>query len=115
MPNFTLNNFIIHKNGTSGGFPTGKRYAVQVIIKDGNGILGTFISNNILITDGKIARDVYQDGEGNYHQGINGLGNDEYINTIHGDESIQGSLDVKGNGKIQGALYINGVKMIWYE
>lgn len=112
---FTLNNFIIHKNGTSGGFPTGKRYAVQVIIKDGNGILGTFISNNILITDGKIARDVYQDGEGNYHQGINGLGNDEYINTIHGDESIQGSLDVKGNGKIQGALYINGVKMIWYE
>ena len=97
---FTLNNFIIHENGTSGGFPTGKRYAVQVIIKDGNGILGTFISNNILITDGKIARDVYQDGNGDYHQGINGLANENYNNIIYGSENITDSLYINGDKKL---------------
>lgn len=97
---FTLNNFIIHENGTSGGFPTGKRYAVQVIIKDGNGILGTFISNNILITDGKIARDVYQDRNGDYHQGINGLANEDYNNIIYGKENITDSLYINGDKKL---------------
>lgn len=100
---FTLNDFLIHANGSSGGFIVGKRYAIQVIIKDGNGILGTLTSNNILITDGKIARDVYQDGNGDYHQGINGLANEDYTETIHGKENITDSL------------YINGIKAIWYE
>lgn len=100
---FTLNEFLIHANGSSGGFPVGKRYAIQVIIKDGGGLLGTFTSNNILITDGKIARDIYQDSNGDYHQGINGMGDDNFTNIIHGSENITD------------ALYINGVKMIWYE
>ena len=68
-----------------------------------NGLLATLTSNLIQITDGKIARDIYQDSNGDYHQGINGMGNDNFANTIHGSENITD------------ALYINEVKMIWYE
>lgn len=100
---YSLNNFMIHANGSSGGFTVGKRYGIQIILKDGNGLLATLTSNLIQITDGKIARDVYQDFNGDYHQGINGMGNDNFTNTIYGSENITD------------ALYINGVKMIWYE
>lgn len=100
---YSLNNFMIHANGSSGGFTVGKRYGIQIILKDGNDLLATLTSNLIQITDGKIARDVYQDSNGDYHQGINGMGNDNFANTIHGSENITD------------ALYINGVKMIWYE
>lgn len=115
--NFTLNengvyqlsNQIIHANGSSGGFTTGIRYGIEIILKDGNGLLATLTTSLIGITDGKIAKDVFQDGEGNYHQGINGLADENYINVIYGDENIKGTL------YINGALYINGVKTIWYE
>lgn len=100
---FSLNNYMIHANGSSGGFTVGVRYGIQIILQDANGLLGTLTSNLIQITDGKIARDVYQDSNGDYHQGINGMGNDNFTNTIHGSENITD------------ALYINGVKMIWYE
>ena len=100
---FSLNNYMIHANGSSGGFSVGVRYGIQIILQDANGLLGTLTSNLIQITDGKIARDVYQDSNGDYHQGINGMGNDNFANTIHGSENITD------------ALYINGVKMIWYE
>lgn len=100
---FSLNNYTIHANGSSGGFTTGKRYAIQIILKDADGTLSTLTSNNISVTDGKISRDVYQDSNGDYHQGINGMANDNFANTIHGSENITD------------ALYINGVKMIWYE
>ena len=100
---FTLTDFNIHANGSSGGFAVGTRYIIRVIIKDGQGLLGTLTSANIAITDGKIARDVYQDDDGDYHQGINGMADDNYTNMIYGDENISG------------ALYINGTKMIWYE
>lgn len=105
---FTLSEFLIHENGSSGGFTVGNRYAIQVILKDGQGLLGTLTTNAILINDGKIARDVYQDGNGNYHQGINGLANEDYTNIIYGDEKITGSL------YIGDALYIDDVKMIWF-
>lgn len=100
---FSLNNYMIHANGSSGGFPVGVRYGIQIILQDANGLLATLTSNLIQITDGKIARDVYQDSNGDYHQGINGMGDDNFANTIHGSENITD------------ALYINGVKMIWYE
>ena len=100
---YSLNNFMIHANGSSGGFTVGKRYVIQIILQDANGLLATLTSNLIQITDGKIARDVYQDSNGDYHQGINGMGDDNFANTIHGSENITD------------ALYINGVKMIWYE
>ena len=100
---FSLNNYMIHANGSSGGFTVGVRYDIQIILQDANGLLATLTSNLIQVTDGKIARDVYQDSNGDYHQGINGMGNDNFANTIHGSENITD------------ALYINGVKMIWYE
>ena len=100
---YELNNELIHANGSSGGFSVGVRYGIEIILKDGNGVLSTLTTSLIAISDGKIAKDVFQDGEGNYHQGINGLADENYINLIHGDENIQG------------ALYINGVKTIWYE
>lgn len=100
---FSLNNYMIHANGSSGGFTVGVRYGIQIILQDANGLLGTLTSNLIQITDGKIARDVYQDSNGDYHQGINGMGDDNFTNIIHGSENITD------------ALYINGVKMIWYE
>lgn len=102
---FTVTNYLIHENTTSGGFTVGKRYYVQLKIADGNGNISlTAIESNYLnVTDGKIARDVYQDSDASYHQGINGLADDDYANKIYGDEDIEG------------ALYINGVKMIWYE
>ena len=100
---FRLTNFNIHANGSSGGFAVGTRYTIRVLIKDAQGLLGTLTSANLAITDGKIARDVFQDSDGSYHQGINGMADDNYTNMIYGDENIQG------------ALYINGVKTIWYE
>ena len=100
---YELNNELIHANGSSGGFSVGVRYGIEIILKDGNGILDTLTTSLIAISDGKIAKDVFQDGEGNYHQGINGLADGNYTNIIYGDENIQG------------ALYINGVKTIWYE
>lgn len=100
---FSLNDYMIHANGSSGGFTVGVRYGIQIILQDGNGLLATLTSNLIQITDGKIARDIYQDSNGDYHQGINGMGDDNFTNIIHGSENITD------------ALYINGVKMIWYE
>ena len=97
---FSLNNYMIHANGSSGGFTTGKRYGIQIILKDGAGLLGTLTSNNILITDGKIARDVYQDSNGNYHQGINGMADENYAEKIYGNENIEGDLYINGNKKL---------------
>ena len=94
---FSLNDFMIHANGSTGGFTVGKRYGIQIILKDALGLLATLTSNNILVTDGKIARDVYQDSNGDYHQGINGMANDNYIETVYGDENIKGNLDLDGN------------------
>lgn len=98
--NFTLNengvyrlsNYLIHANGSSGGFTTGIRYGIEIILKDGNGLLSTLTTSLIAITDGKIAKDVFQDGNGNYHQGINGLADEDYTEIIHGNEKIEGEI-----------------------
>lgn len=102
---YSLNNYMIHANGQSGGFTVGTRYGIQIILKDAQGLLSTLTTNNILVTDGKIARDVYQDSNGDYHQGINGMGNDNYIEKIYGDENITGKLDVGGDVNITGKTY----------
>lgn len=90
---FTLSNYSIHANGSSDGFPIGTKYYLKVEITDS---LSTLTETNIQVTDGKIARDVYQDSNGDYHQGINGLADDNYANTIHGDENIVGDLYLNG-------------------
>ncbi len=99
---FRLEDFLIHANGSSGGFTVGKRYLVQIELKDGNNLLGTFTSQSLQITDGKLARDVYQDINGNYHQGINGLADDDYTETIHGD------ININGNYYKDGQLFSGG-------
>ena len=90
---FSLNNYMIHANGNSGGFTVGVRYGIQIILQDANGLLGTLTSNLIQITDGKIARDVYQDSNGDYHQGINGMADSNYIEKIYGDTYVDGTIN----------------------
>ncbi len=108
VSNFTINNnqfsltdFLIDANYESGGFPIGTSYYVKVEIKDGQGLLSTasFITR---VTDGKIARDVFQDSNGDYHTGINGLADSNYAENIHG------KLNVIEN------IYINGVDLLTY-
>lgn len=98
---FSLNNYLIHANYENDGFPIGTQYYVKVEIKDGQGLLSTAIITSI-VSDGKIARDVYQDSNGEYHEGINGLADSNYAETIHGE------LNVIGN------IYINGVDLLTY-
>lgn len=101
---YRLSNQLIHANGSSGGFTSGVRYGIEIILKDGNGLLATLTTSLIQITDGKIARDVYQDGNGDYHQGINGLANENYNNIIYGKENITDSLYINGNKKLDSTI-----------
>lgn len=114
---YSLNNFMIHANGSSGGFTVGKRYGIQIILQDANGLLATLTSNLIQITDGKIARDVYQDSNGDYHQGINGIADSNYTEKIYGNEYIEGSLNaasetIRGDSFIQGNQTITGTSTV---
>ena len=95
---FTLSDYLIHENGSSGGFTIGKRFAIQVQIIDGGGLLGSITSNNLSITDGKIARDVFQDLNGDYHEGVNGLADENYAKTVYGDINVIG--DYYQNGEL---------------
>lgn len=85
--NFTLEDFDIHANGSSGGFTIGTRYYIKVELKDAQGLLSTTIATTT-VTDGKIARDVYQDSNGDYHLGINGLADSNYTLKINGNLKI---------------------------
>lgn len=117
--NFTLNengvyrlsNYLIHANGSSGGFTTGIRYGIEIILKDGNGLLATLTTSLIGITDGKIARDVFQDGNGDYHQGINGLADGDYTEKIYGDVISTGTST--SNEFIGNDIFITDI--FWYE
>ena len=98
---FTLSNYAIHANGSSGGFTIGQEYYVKVEIKDGQGQLST---DEIIgkIADGKFAVDLYKDSNGDYHLGLNGLANSNYAGDIHGSVNVD-------------AIYIGGIKAIWKE
>ncbi len=91
---FNLTDYNIHANGSSGGFPVGTKYYVKIEIKDAQGLLSTY-TGIITITDGKIARDVYQDVNGDYHTGINGLADSNYTENIHGSLN---ATDIYKNG-----------------
>lgn len=96
--NFTLTNFDIHANGSSGGFTIGTRYYVKVEIKDASGLLSTATATTT-VTDGKIARDVYQDSNGDYHTGINGLADSSYTEKVYGNINATNGFvgDLTGN------------------
>lgn len=94
--NYSLKNYNIHLNGSSGGFPIGTQYYVKFELTDK---LKTILVQNIIVTNGILARDVYIDNNNEYHEGLNGLANPNYTKEIHG------TLNVTGN------IYINGVPL----
>lgn len=87
---FSLTDAQIHSNGESGGFTVGTKYNVMIIVRDAQGLLGS-ATYTVDVTDGKIARDVYQDSNGDYHEGINGRADSSYT------QKINGSLQITGN------------------
>ena len=93
----TLEDYLIHANGTSGGFEIGKAYNVEVKITDGSSsrTLET-ITKTSNVTDGNVAFSTYQDSNGKYHIGINGMPNASYTNIINGNERITDNLSVLG-------------------
>lgn len=92
--NYSLSDYQIHLNGTSGGFPIGTRYYVKVDIQDK---MQTQSFTGILVTDGKIAVDCYQDSNGDYHRGINGLASDDCNQLINGKERVTQSIMIPKN------------------
>lgn len=95
--NFTLENVPIHENGSSGGFPSTNSYRIKVDIED---TLGTIVTVYCTINSGTFATHLMKDSNG-YHQGINGVADDNYTQNVHG--SINCS-----------SLYINDVQMLDY-
>ena len=75
---------------------------MKLQVYDGNNLLG-YTTYNLTITDGKIARDVYKDNDGNYHSGVNGMADNKYTETIH------------GNLNVTEAVYIAGKAILDYE
>lgn len=90
-----ISNASIHANGTSGGFPSGSSYDVKLEFYDAEGLLGYGTLTSI-IDDGTLARDVFKDYDGEYHEGINGLADGDYTQTIHGDINITGEYYKNG-------------------
>ena len=81
----TLENYLIHENGISGGFTPGKTYVVEVVVSDGivTYELATTTSSST-ITGGKVAISILQDDDGEYHIGINGMPDLDYTLKVHG-------------------------------
>lgn len=100
---YNLSDYQIHANGSSGGFTVGTRYYIKVELTDK---VSTTTITNILVTDGKLAVDTYQDSNGDYHRGINGLADSNYALKVHGnakvnnidaaDENLSGNLKFTG-------------------
>lgn len=87
---FSFNDGIeIHANGLNSGFEVGKEYKVQVLIRDGTTNLTfepttyqpTFQAD---VTDGKVGFSMNKDENGDYHIGINGMPDDEYLIAVNG-------------------------------
>lgn len=92
---FTIQDYNIHQNGSSGGFPIGIKYYIKLSLEDKLQSASTY-TYTTTISSGIIARDVYKDSSNEYHEGINGLADGDYTQTIHG------TLNVRDN------IYING-------
>jgi hypothetical protein len=92
---FSLTDAQIHSNGESGGFAVGTKYNVMIIVRDAQGLLGS-ATYTVDVTDGKIARDVYQDSNGEYHEGINGRANASYTEYINGNFKATGNVWTDG-------------------
>ena len=96
---FKLTNYQIHEDGSSGGFTVGTRFYIKVGLTDK---INTYTFTGITITDGKIAKDVYQDGNGEYHTGLNGLADSNYALKVYGNATTTGQFIKNDN-----AMWIN--------
>lgn len=84
--NAILENYLIHANGSSGGFNVGTSYGIQIMASDG---LDTYTleiaySDILEVTDGKVAFSILQDSTGTYHVGIDGMPSLDYVLTVGG-------------------------------
>ena len=84
--NAILENYLIHANGSSGGFNVGTSYGIQIMTSDG---LDTYTleisySDVLEVTDGKVAFSILQDSTGTYHVGIDGMPSLDYVLTVGG-------------------------------
>ena len=82
----------IYSDGSTSNFEIGKSYTINVKIKDG---LDNKPFNEATLTaiiqDGKVAIAFYQDYEGEYHIGLNGMPRDDSVVAINGLQFIYGS------------------------
>ena len=101
---FSLNDYQVHANGSSGGFPVGTKYYIKFELSDK---LETITYDNIVVTDGKIAVDCFQDNYGNYHRGINGLGDINDTLRVYGNVTLEDSIKVKNS--LSGSFSIDQV------
>lgn len=99
--NFSISDYNIHANGSSGGFVVGTKYYVKLYIDDALENASSYIYRTEL-TSGVIARDVYKDGNNEYHEGINGLADDDYTETIHGTLNVTDTIYIDGVEITQG-------------
>lgn len=108
---WTLSSTQIFSNGSTAGFTVGTRYYVEISVQDARGLLGTVTLPLVQISDGKIGRDIYQDSNGDYHVGINGMADSNYTQKIHGKQYVDG--DIIGNKVVYAESYVrspNGYK-----
>ena len=95
----TLEDYLVHLNGSSGGFTIGIPFYLQVSASDE---LETTLSELVYITDGKVGVSLQQDSNGNYHAGINEMPDKNYgVNT----DSIN----------LKDGIYLNGTLLFWEE
>lgn len=88
-------NASIHQNGQSGGFPQGSSFNIKLEFYDAQGLLGYGTATST-IEDGTLARDVFKDSDGEYHEGVNGLADGDYTQTIHGKVNVTGGYYLNG-------------------
>ena len=75
----------IHSNGSSGGFPTGTEFDIQLLIRDGYDQYYVYtLIGSTFVSDGQVGLSRFKDSDGNYHYGINCMPNSDYILTIDG-------------------------------
>lgn len=101
---YSLTDIPIHADGTTGGFEVGKRYYLKIELVDK---LTTTTFTGIEITDGKIALDVFQDYNGDYYRGINGLAESNYALKVHGKLKVTDSIE----GKVENATKSDNEKV----
>lgn len=96
----TLEDELLHENGSSGGFTTGTQFDIRIKISDGHSttILSSVESSVQTLTDGSVGMSMNKDQNGNYHFGIDGMPDDNY------------SLNTK-KINASGGFYENGVKI----